>query len=223
MTRAWGGPLIITLKLQVDLSPAGVVAVQVIVVVPAGKVEPAGGTHTTPVPVGLPEMFGSGKFTAVEHCPAVAWTTTLPGQTMLGGCVSVTVTVKEQVEILPAVSLAEQFTVVVPVWNVAPEGGVQLFEKTEQLSITRGNGYVTTTDLCPWSGEVNMFSGQVILGATLSTTVTKKLQVAAKALATAGGSSAAAQETVVVPTGKNEPGDGLHTSPKQEPVVPGNG
>jgi hypothetical protein len=101
---------------------------------------------------------------------------------------------------------------------------VQLFEKTEQLSITRGSGYATTFDLCPGSGAVIMLSGQVILGATLSTTVTRKLQVAAKALAIAGGgTSAAVQETVVTPTGKNEPGGGLQTSPVHGPVVPGNG
>jgi len=85
MTRASAGPLTVTLKLQVDLRPAGVVAVQVITVVPGGKVEPDGGTHTTPVPVGLPARFGAGKFTTGEHCPTVAWTTTLPGQTIVGG------------------------------------------------------------------------------------------------------------------------------------------
>ena len=68
---------------------------------------------------------------------------------MAGRCVSITVTVKEQLEILPAVSLAEQFTVVVPAGNDAPEGGVQLFEKTEQLSITKGSGKVTTAVRSP--------------------------------------------------------------------------
>jgi hypothetical protein len=50
-----------------------------------------------------------------------------------------------------------------------------------------------------------IFSGQVILGATLSTTVTVKLQAAnARAAGIAGGETSE-QVTVVVPTGKNEP------------------
>ena len=64
----------------------------------------------------------------------------LAGQVIVGGWLSTTVTVKEQVETLFAMSLAEQFTVVVPMGNVAPEGGVQLFEKSEQLSIATGSG-----------------------------------------------------------------------------------
>jgi hypothetical protein len=64
--------LTVTLKPHVALKPAGVVAVHVIAVVPAGKVAPEGGTQTTPVPSGLPERFGEGKFTTAEHCPPVA-------------------------------------------------------------------------------------------------------------------------------------------------------
>jgi hypothetical protein len=54
--------------------------------------------------------------------------------------VSVTVTVNEQVATLLAMSVAMQVTAVVPVGNDAPDGGEQLTEKTEQLSITTGDG-----------------------------------------------------------------------------------
>ena len=56
------------------------------------------------------------------------------GQTMVGGWVSLTVTVKLHGVVLPLVSLAVQLTVVVPVGKVAPEGGVQLMVAPGQLS-----------------------------------------------------------------------------------------
>src|SRR5260370_14204413 len=43
-----------------------------------------------------------------------------------GGVVSTTVTVKLPVDVLPAVSVAEQFTVVVPSGKIEPEGGEQV-------------------------------------------------------------------------------------------------
>ena len=56
------------------------------------------------------------------------------GQTIVGGWVSLTVTVKPHGVVLPLVSLAVQLTVVVPVGKVAPEGGVQLMVAPGQLS-----------------------------------------------------------------------------------------
>ena len=49
-------------------------------------------------------------------------TLTLPGQLMLGSCVSVTVTCKEQVLVLPAASVARKMTVLVPAGNADPLG-----------------------------------------------------------------------------------------------------
>jgi hypothetical protein len=47
------------------------------------------------------------------------------GQVMAGACVSLTVTVNEQGDMLPDKSVTEQVTAVVPFRNVEPEGGLQ--------------------------------------------------------------------------------------------------
>ena len=61
------------------------------------------------------------------------------GQTIVGGCVSVIVTVNEQLFELPAASLTVQVTVVVPFANVEPDAGVQLVDPTPgQLSAVAG-------------------------------------------------------------------------------------
>lgn len=64
---------------------------------------------------------------------------TLAGQVIVGACVSLTVTVKEQLAGLPAASLTVQLTVVVPFGKVEPDGGVQTGVPTPvQLSETVG-------------------------------------------------------------------------------------
>jgi hypothetical protein len=61
------------------------------------------------------------------------------GQLRLGGVESFTVTVKLQLAGLPATSLTEQFTVVVPAAKVEPLAGVQITVPTpEQLSFAIG-------------------------------------------------------------------------------------
>ena len=56
------------------------------------------------------------------------------GQVAVGGSLSVTVTVKLQRAVWPEVSVAVQFTVVVPTANVAPEAGLQAMVEPGQLS-----------------------------------------------------------------------------------------
>src|SRR5689334_20406408 len=83
-----------------------------------------------------------------------------------------TVTVNEHVAVLPAVSVAVQFTVVVPTGKAAPDGGTQT-TLAEQLSVTVGLKFtVAVVD----AGQVNgatavMFAGQVITGGIGSTVV----------------------------------------------------
>ena len=61
------------------------------------------------------------------------------GQVIVGACVSVIVTVNEQLFELPAESLTVQVTVVVPFAKVEPDAGVQLGDPTpEQLSAVAG-------------------------------------------------------------------------------------
>ena len=58
------------------------------------------------------------------------------GQTMVGGSVSFTVTVNEQVAVLPELSVAVQTTGVVPFGKVDPDGGLQVTVTPGQLSET---------------------------------------------------------------------------------------
>lgn len=61
---------------------------------------------------------------------------TFDGQVIEGACVSLTVTVNEQLAGLPDASLTVQLTVVVPFANVEPDGGVQTGVPTPgQLSV----------------------------------------------------------------------------------------
>lgn len=63
----------------------------------------------------------------------------LAGQVIEGGCVSLTVTVNEQLAGLPAASLTVQVTVVVPVRKNDPERGLHVGVPTPgQLSLTVG-------------------------------------------------------------------------------------
>jgi hypothetical protein len=64
----------------------------------------------------------------------------LAGQVITGFSVSLTVTVKVQVAVLPELSVAVQVTVVVPLGKVEPEGGLQTTVTPGQLSAAVGVG-----------------------------------------------------------------------------------
>jgi len=64
--------------------------------------------------------------------------TTLAGQTTIGGSASLTVTVKLQLLVLPAASVAVQVTGVVPVVKLVPVGGLQVTVTPGQLSLAVG-------------------------------------------------------------------------------------
>jgi len=64
--------------------------------------------------------------------------TTLAGQTTTGGSVSLTVTVKVQLLVLPAASVAVQVTGVAPVPKLDPVGGLQVTVTPGQLSLAVG-------------------------------------------------------------------------------------
>ena len=90
----------VTLKLQEAVLPEASVAVHVTVVVPTGKVEPDGGTQAAVTPGQLSLAVGGGKVTVPlvasgQVCAATV--VTLAGQVIVGGWVSLTVTVKEHV------------------------------------------------------------------------------------------------------------------------------
>ena len=62
----------------------------------------------------------------------------MAGQTTTGGSVSLTITVKLQLLVLPAASVAVQVTGVVPVLKLEPVGGVQVTVTPGQLSVAPG-------------------------------------------------------------------------------------
>jgi hypothetical protein len=86
---------IVTVKLHVAVLPDASVAVAVTVVVPFGKVEPDGGLATTLTP-GQLSAAAAVKVTTLEHCPIPAGMTIFAGHVTVGACVSLTVTVNEQ-------------------------------------------------------------------------------------------------------------------------------
>ena len=137
------------------------------------------------------------------------------GQVIVGGCVSLIVTVKVQVALFGvgvAASLTVQVTVVVPFIKVAPLAGVQITAPTpEQLSLAVGVVYVTTAVHCPLAAGWVMLVGQVITGSVTSAIVTVNAHCAVLLEV-----SVAVQVTVVVPLLKLEPGAGL-----QATVAPG--
>src|SRR5258708_4407161 len=129
-----------------------------------------------------------------------------PGQAMLGGSMSRTVTLNVQLLALPLASGAVQTTGVTPVAKNVPLCGSHTTITPGQLSVTVG-AKVTVAPHTPGSVPVVISAGQVITGFSVSLTVTMKLQ-----LATLPELSVAVQVTVVVPTGKMDPGCGLQTT-----------
>src|SRR2546421_4581914 len=92
---------------------------------------------------------------------------TLPGQTIFGASLSVTVTVNEQLAVLPLASVAVYATVVVPTGNAEPEAGpaVRVTLTPGQLSLPAGAVQVTTAEHMPLSLDFVMLAGQEIVGA----------------------------------------------------------
>lgn len=114
-----------------------------------------------------------------------------------------TVTVKLQLAVLPAASVAVQKTVVVPTGKVEPLTGEQIEVTPGQLSVAVGGGNVTTMPV----GGVQVTAitavtaaGQAIFGGCASLTCTVNEQTPVLPAA-----SVAVQVTVEMPTGKNEP------------------
>jgi len=78
----------VTEKLQLAVFPDASVAVQVTVVVPAGRIDPLGGLHATVTPGQLSEAVGVGKVTSVELVGGQATAeiaVTLAGHVIVGG------------------------------------------------------------------------------------------------------------------------------------------
>ena len=128
------GLVTVTVKLQLVWLPEASVAVATTVVVPIGKAEPDGGVLATVTPGQLSDA-PMAKVTMAEQTPCPAIVVMLAGQDMVGFSLSFTVTVNEQVAVLPDESVAVAVTVVVPFGKAEPEGALLDTVTPGQLSL----------------------------------------------------------------------------------------
>jgi hypothetical protein len=77
-------------------------------------------THVSWVTVQLSAKVAFGTAIVAVHKPGSVFLTMFAGQVTVGGCASTTVTVKEQVLVLPAASVALKVLVVVPTGKKPP-------------------------------------------------------------------------------------------------------
>jgi hypothetical protein len=152
----------LTVKLHVALLPLASVAVLVTVIVPTGKLLPLAGTLTTLTP-GQLSVAVTTNVTLLEHVPANTFTTRLVEQVIAGNCVSLTVTVKLHVALLPLLSCAVLVTVVTPTGNAKPLDGVLETVLTAQLSVAV-TLKVTLLVHAPGAAFTERLDGQVVCG-----------------------------------------------------------
>lgn len=116
---------------------------------------------------------------------------------------SFTLTVKVQVLVLPAASVAVDVTVVIPTGKKLPEAGTLVMVTPGQLSVAVG---VNETFAPHWPAVLLtiIFAGQTMVGNCISLTLIVNVQVVVLPVA-----SVAVHVTVVIPTGKKDPDAGL--------------
>src|SRR5688572_6375658 len=124
------------------------------------------------------------------------------GQLIVGGSLSLTVPVNLHVAVLPAASVTRNTLVVTPTGKAAPlvNPPICVVSAPGQLSVPTGVVKLTTALHRPASLVARMSAGQLIVGGSLSLTVTVKLQVAVLPAA-----SVSRTTLVVTPTGKAAP------------------
>ena len=105
--------------------PLSSCAEQLTVVTPNGNVLPEAGVQEI---IGVVSKTSVAAAVNVYVAPVgpVASIVALPGTVKVGASVSCTVTIKVLLPVFPAVSVAEQVTVVAPMPNVFPEVGLQV-------------------------------------------------------------------------------------------------
>ena len=156
--------------------PDASVAEHSTVVVPSANTKPEAGTQLT-VTTGSTLSTTEAAYVTVAPVTPVASATMSAGTVITGSVVSTTVTVNEAVAGLPAESVAEQLTVVVPIANVEPEGGGQVTGTTPStLSTAEAAAYVTAAPVAPVASTTmsagTAITGGVVSGVVLSMTVT---------------------------------------------------
>jgi hypothetical protein len=189
-------------------------AVQVTVVVPTGKVDPEAGVH---VGVSAPSTGSVAVTVKLTFAPPalVAAAVMFAGTTITGGRDWVTVTVNVFVPVLPRLSVALHVTVVVPIANVDPEAGVHV----TAIAPSSGSVAEAANVTCAPPGIVAataMFAGTVTVGAAPGSTVTVN-----DVLPETPSWAVAVQLTVVAPIGKVEPDAGVHATGSVTPPPTG--
>jgi hypothetical protein len=188
----------VTVKVQVPLLPLLSRAVLVTVVVPTGKANPLKGKLVTLVIAQL-SVAVTTNVTLLVHRPGAALTVRFAGHVSCGGCVSLTVTVKVHVLLLPPLSLTVLVTIVVPRGKAKPLAGTLEMFGAGQLSVAV-TAKVTLLVQTPGAALTVRFAGHVIAGGCASFTVTVKVHWLLLPLL-----SRAVLVTVVTPTGKANP------------------
>src|SRR5512140_2304476 len=105
MVATGAGLFTVTVKLQLSLFPAASVATQSTGVTPLGKTDPDAGVAVTVTP-GQLSVAATWKFTVAEQLAESTSVTMFAGQITAGFSLSFTVTVKEQLSLFPAASVA---------------------------------------------------------------------------------------------------------------------
>jgi hypothetical protein len=197
--------LTVMVKLPEAVLPAASVAEQLTVVVPGANVLPEAGEQLTATEPSTRSEADAEYVTTAPEIP-VAAVVMLAGRVSVGGVVSSTVTSKLPLALLPAASVAEQFTVVVPSANVLPDAGTHVGVIAPSTMSDADAENVTTAPDALVASTV-MFAGTVTVGGVVSTTVTVKLP-----LAVFPAASVAEQFTVVVPSANVLPDAGEHVT-----------
>ena len=169
----------VTVKVAAVEFPWMSVAVYATVVVPTGKVSPEAASPTIESIPQLSAAVGAVQFTTALQFPAsLVWVMSVGMSEITGASSSVSVTVKLEVVVLPAMSVAVNVTVVMPTANVSPLEWV-LVNAAEQLSLAVGSVHVTAALQVPPAADCVMLAGVPLkVGAMLSCTVTVKVTVA---------------------------------------------
>jgi hypothetical protein len=203
--------LTVTVKLALPVLPAASVAVQFTGVAPMGNLLPEAGVQfelTTPTA----SLKVADAYVTVAPAALVASATTLAGTVTTGAVPSLTVTVKLALPVLPAASVAVQFTGVAPMANLLPEAGVQLVAR-EPLTESSAVAVKLTTAPEALVASVVMAAGTVNTGFMVSVTVTVKV-----AMPMLPAASVAVQVTVVMPSANAEPEAGRQSTVVGETV-----
>ena len=160
--------LTVTICVAVDVFPLPSVTVHVTVVAPSKKAD--GALLVTLATEQLSEVTGVPKTTPVAEQPKLAIIVIAVGATIVGFVISVTVTICVAVAVFPLLSVTVHVTVVVPNKNVV--GALLVTLATAQLSEVTGVPKVTLNATHPLLAYTETFAGAVIVGLTVSVTVT---------------------------------------------------